>query len=247
MLKLTKPDGSPITQYQEWTRPKKEYQWKAGRSAMELAKSWFRNDHPQPPDELFSLLHSVPRLKNLQITSGCPELVTPLPERGEGRNHDLALKGQTDKESVTITIEAKADEPFGNDTVLEYYTKAIKRRINGTSTRAPERIEQLLSMVEPDITVQESKWKGVRYQLLTALCGTILQAKIDKSDLAILIVHEFKTNETSEDKHATNHSDLEHFLSVLSGNNMTLETFKMYGAYHFDGVDFMVGKVITSQ
>lgn len=155
MLKLTKPDGSPITQYQEWTRPKKEYQWKAGRSAMELARSWFRNDHPQPPDELLSLLHSIPRLNKLQLIMGYPELVTPLPERGEGRNHDLALIGHTDKESVTITIEAKADEPFGNDSVLEYYFKAINRRKNGISTRVPERINQLLSMVDPNVPIQD--------------------------------------------------------------------------------------------
>jgi hypothetical protein len=69
MLKLTKPDGSAIAQYQEWTPPKQKIHWKAGRSAMELARSCFRdnNDHPQPPDELLSLLHSSTRLKDLQF------------------------------------------------------------------------------------------------------------------------------------------------------------------------------------
>lgn len=188
MLRLSTPQGSPITCYQEWTKPKKDYQWKAGRSAMELARSWFRHAHPSPPDELISLLHSSTRLQSIQLTSGIPELVTPLPERGEGRNHDLALVGNTDTEQVTITIEAKADEPFGNDTILEYWYKAIKKRGAGTPTRVPERIEQLLAMVDPSgVPVSESKWKNIRYQLLTALCGTILQAKIDDSALAVLV------------------------------------------------------------
>lgn len=77
------------------------------------------------------------------------------------------------------------------------------------------------------------------------MCGTILQAKKDNSTLGVLVIHEFKTNETSTDNHAANHSNLEHFISVLSGNNMIIEAFRMYGVYHFDGVDFMVGKTIT--
>ena len=149
-MKLNKPDNTPITKYEEWTRPKKEYQWKAGRSAMELARSWFRSNELQPPQELLQTLHSSTRLQNLQFSTGIPEQVTSLPERGEGRNHDLALLGSTDDETITVTIEAKADEPFGSDTILEYYNKAIKRRNKETPTRVQERIEQLLHMVDPD-------------------------------------------------------------------------------------------------
>ncbi len=246
MLTLTTPNGTPITSYQEWTKPKKDYQWKAGRSAMELARSWFRNDILSPPDELISLLHSSTRLKDLQFTSGIPEQVTPLPERGEGRNHDLALIGNTNNEQVTITIEAKADEPFGSDTILEYYTKAIKRSNNGISTKVPERIEQLLAMVDPDIPVANSKWKDVRYQLLTALCGTILQGQTDGSSLAILVIHEFKTEFTGAHKHAQNHSDLEAFLGVLSAGTVRMEADRMYDGFNIGGVDFMIGKVVTN-
>lgn len=55
---LTRPDGTPITTWEEWTRPKMAYHWKEGRSAMELSKSWFKNDALSPPQELSSLLHS---------------------------------------------------------------------------------------------------------------------------------------------------------------------------------------------
>ena len=245
MIHLKNPSGSPITCYQEWTRPKKSYQWKAGRSAMELARSWFRNDHPSPPDELLSLLHSSTRLNNIQIISGIPEQVTPLPERGEGRNHDLALIGKTDNEQVTVTIEAKADEPFGNDTILEYYTKAIRRRESGTPTRVPERIKQLLDMVDPNVPVKESKWKDIRYQLLTALCGTILQAKIDGSDLAVLIIHEFQSTETDKEKQTKNHHDLERFMGILSGKDIDLVSCRLYDGFHVDSIDLMIGKMVT--
>ena len=116
-LTLSRPDGTPITHWQMWTRPKKEYQWEPERSAMELAKAWFRQSETSPPEELSQLLHSSERLTTLKLLRGIPERVTSLPERGEGRNHDLWLLGWTKQEQVTICIEAKADEPFGNETV----------------------------------------------------------------------------------------------------------------------------------
>jgi len=162
---LIRPDGSPITCWQEWTRPKKEYQWKSRRSAMELSEPWFRNEYSSPPLELLSLFRSNARFDGLRFITGTPELVTLLPERGEGRNHDLALKGCIIDESVTMCIEAKADEPFGNASVVEYWRSAINRREKGVSTRAPERIEALLSMVDPvSRSVAESPWRNIRYQ-----------------------------------------------------------------------------------
>lgn len=245
MLKLITPKGTPITHYQEWTRPKKKYQWKAGRSAMELARSWFRHGQAEPPDELLSLLRSSTRLHNIQINTGIPELVTPLPERGEGRNHDLALIAHTPTEQVTITIEAKADEPFGSDTILEYYTKAIKKRDSGTPTRVPERIEQLMALVAPGVSIYKSQWGEVRYQLLTALCGTILQAQADDSTLAILVVHEFQSDETNREKQAENHKEFELLTSLLLGNYLKMQPGKLYDGIQVDGKEVMVGKITT--
>ena len=146
MLELTRPDGKLIESLEDWTRPKRDYHWKKGRSAMELAKSWFREERLSPPSEFIALLLSEPRLQELKLLRGTPELVTALPERGEGRNHDLALVGQTPQESVTICVEAKADEPFGSETVRQYWERAMRRRNLGNSTRAPERIQALLGM-----------------------------------------------------------------------------------------------------
>jgi hypothetical protein len=36
-----------------------------------------------------------------------PECVTALPERGEGRNHDLVMVGKSKKAQVTVCVEAK--------------------------------------------------------------------------------------------------------------------------------------------
>lgn len=216
MLKLTCPDGTPITRWEEWTRPKRDYQWKAGRSAMELAKSWFRTGTPAPPQELLDWLNSHDRTKGIRFVCGTPEKVTRLPEKGEGRNHDLALIGHTDVEQVTVCIEAKADEPFGSDSVLDYYNKALRKRTSGIVTRAPERIAALLSMIDPEgVSIYESRWKNVRYQLITALCGTILQTIEDRSSLGVLVIHEFRTSLTDDKKVQDNHQEFGKFFRNL--------------------------------
>jgi hypothetical protein len=39
---LRNASGVPITRSEDWARPKKEFHWKEERSAMELARAWFR-------------------------------------------------------------------------------------------------------------------------------------------------------------------------------------------------------------
>ena len=121
---LLRPDGAPINKWEEWTRPKRDYQWKAGRSAMELARSWFKDGNICAPKEWIELLSSHKRLSGFDFTKGVPELVTILPERGEGRNHDLSIQGKTSNENFTLCIEAKEGEPFGSQFVVEYYVSA---------------------------------------------------------------------------------------------------------------------------
>ena len=119
---------------------------------MELALAWFPGDVLTVPHEIKVALLSHLRLDGLKLIQAVPELVTPLPERGEGRNHDLWILGKTPRESITICVEAKADEPFGNYTVAGYRKAALRRRRSGIKTRAPERIDALLQIVGGDLS-----------------------------------------------------------------------------------------------
>ena len=240
-LTLTRPNGTPITCWQGWTRPKKEVQWAPERSAMELAQAWFRQSKPAPPEELSQLLHSSERLADLQLLCGIPERVTSLPERGEGRNHDLWLLGRTRREQVTICIEAKADESFGNDTIAEYRQSAMKRRESGIATRVPERIASLLSRVPRE----DSQWDNVRYQLLAAICGTAIQAQRDGSALAVFVVHEFHTRKTSIDKINANAEDLAVFMATITGSHRSIVPGMLYGPVTVDGMSCFIGKTVT--
>ncbi|WP_435051295.1 DUF6946 family protein [Desulfosalsimonas propionicica] len=231
-------DGRHLHSWAEWPRPKRDYQWKEGRSAMELAKAWFPDDAPAVPPEIENILLSKPRLEDLQLIEAVPELVTGLPERGEGRNHDLWIIGRTRLEQVTICIEAKADEPFGNDTVSGYRNRQCRRREQGEHTKAPERIDALLEMVGGEL----SNWGEVRYQLLAGFCGTILQAKKDLSELAVFIVHEFQTDLTTADRLQENSADFELFLRIIGTDKPAIGMLSDPVAVK--GVECLIGKAI---
>jgi hypothetical protein len=246
-MKLQQPNGKEIASWEQWTQPKQAIHWKAGRSAMELAKAWFRDGKLSVPVEIADLLASHSRMQGLKIEKGVPELVTPLPERGEGRNHDLALIGHTGNEQVTICIEAKADEPYGNDTVGEYFRTALEKKAGKKRTRASDRIAQLLTMVGLDIgELFACPWSAVRYQLLTAICGTAIQAKLDGSVCAAFVVHEFHTASTQPNRIEKNEQAYNGFLKAMLGKeNPCTEAGQLQGPCKVNGMDCYIGKAVA--
>jgi hypothetical protein len=101
-------------------------------------------------------------------------------------------------------------------------------------------------MVDSDATVSNSKWRHTRYQLLTAVCGAILQTQIEGSSFAVLVVHEFITDATDKNKQLQNYIELQKLLCVLSGGSVNdVESGVMYSGFNFDGMDLMIGKIIT--
>ena len=85
---------------------------------------------------------------------------------------------------------------------------------NPSAERA--RIEALVSMVFGSGTRPDAKpWSLLRYQLLTAVAGTAIEAAHRKSDTAVLIIHEFITHSADPAKVADNGRDLSDFVSVL--------------------------------
>ena len=211
---ITDKTCDPITDWRAWTRPKRDYHWRAGRSAMELARAWFVSPVPVCPTEIASLLDSHPGTAGVTLTKGIPEHVTSLPERGEGRNHDLLLLGHVGPGSIVISIEAKVDEPFG-ETIGAYWRRTTR---TARSTRAPQRIEALLTMVfgtaaRPDT----APWDGLRYQLLTAVAGTAIEASSRQAAVAAVLIHEFHTEKLNREKADVNARDFQGFVSALVG------------------------------
>ena len=219
--------GYPIRDFNDWEkngmRPERTLQqFVSGRSAYELAVLYTSNGNPTVPAVLRLILDSHDDIKGVVIEKGKVELETPLPCSPRGnRCHDVAFDGSLPSCDLFISIEGKADEPFG-DTVENELQKALRR----PATEFPQRLEwltQSLLGIPAFIDSQNKQLnpaiKSTGYQLFAGLAATLLEAKDRGARKAIFIVHEFRTRKTNDAKLLTNAENLELFLRLVLGSN----------------------------
>lgn len=229
--------------------PKKRKQhWKDGRSAKELAKAWFRMGDPNVPEEIEALFKSHPLTNNLVIEEGIPEVVTKLDEfRGGHRNHDMILLGKTGKNCTLVGIEAKADEGFGK--VIQ--DKMVEGSKNPHSN-VPNRIKCLSNSVfgRP---IDEELGK-LRYQLLYAFAGTLIEAKKRNKTQAVFVIYEFVSSKLDQKKVKENDDDFKSFIKTFPElKGASIEAGKLFGPIQVPGGKFvpgdipvLIGKVTTN-
>ncbi len=199
--------GELIASLDDWLRyapPKKrEKHWSPGRSALELARAWLNDGcRPVVPAEILELLESDPRTASFEAQLAIPELVTRLDAfGGEHRNHDLVVVGSAAGGRTSLAIEGKADEAFGSATVLGYLVASERRererirRGYGRPSNVPARIDQLCRSLfgpPPDgFDRVHPLARPLRYQLIAALAGALIEAEARACQQVALIVHEF--------------------------------------------------------
>lgn len=252
--KLQNRQGATIADWRDWTPPKDPNHWKAGRSAMELARAWFTSRSPQCPAEIEALLATNSITSPVQFLDGVPEAITGLPGGGGGRNHDLLLKGEINGQKVIASIEGKADERFGNSTVKAAWNRA---RASIKPTKVDKRIENLLEMIfgtqaRPD----QAPWNDLRYQLLTGVAATAIEASrystIGQPAVGLFLVHEFHTHFVTKQNIQANAADYAHFAATLLNiSASTIQEGQMYGPQivgpnHFltIPVEIFIGKAV---
>jgi hypothetical protein len=102
-----------------------------------------------------------------------------------------------------ITIEAKADEPLGN---------RIGEELQHASVNKLHRISTMLNCLFPG---GFRNYEQLRYQLLTASVGTLLEARKRNASKALLLVLVFRTNGRVEaGKLEENAGDIRAFLQA---------------------------------
>jgi hypothetical protein len=180
--------------------------WKDGRSAKETAKYWLHTI----PSEFKELLKPL----NLNYMICSPEFISKFDNYGgNDRNNDLLIISEKKtKEKVVISIESKVDEEFG-DTVSKTIIEANKRIHRNPNSKGLLRIEDLRKTL---FGCEKDDQLPIRYQLLTAIAGTLAEAKQQGSKTAIFIVQTFVSSEINNKKHFENQNDLNRFLNLIS-------------------------------
>lgn len=213
-------------------------QWADGRSAKELAKAWFPvPGDPNVPAELQNLLDSCDGTRGIFLESGEPERVTDFDTcGGEGRNADLVLWGRGPKGDAVISVEAKADEPFG-EIAGEYVRGASARN---PRSRVPERFGFLCRGVL-GIDSSHPQACALRYQLLTAVAGALAEARLYGAETVVVIIHEF-VGATDPSKVSANAADLNRFVVGLSGGRtQAIRPGEMAGPFTVPGNEHFAG------
>ena len=173
---------------------------------------------PCVPPELTALLGSSAQLSSLVIDKARPEYRVHFDDLpGEPRNTDLVAIGASGAARIAISVEAKADETFG-ELVNDMLSNSATAIGNEKWTNVPQRIQQLARALLP-ANVDEMALPALgelRYQLLTAAGGALAFAKEANAAIAVLVIHEFVGAATRDNKVAANGADLDRFIQRIS-------------------------------
>ena len=116
-----------------------------------------------------------------------------------------------------LAVEAKADETFG-PTVGDALAAAIARQTANPRSNGVRRIEQLAATLFPSELAGQVALLDLGYQLLTATAGALCEAQRRGASRTVLLIHEFVTVETEDEKHAANKRDLDGLVRRLGGD-----------------------------
>lgn len=239
--------GIPLTSLSEWERhagPKSPNQWVDGRSAKEVARAWLEREGTGLPLEVSSALIDHDAFGPVLKWEAEPEAKLPFDDfSGEPRNSDLVVYAEDSHGSYVIAVEAKADEPFG-ETVADTLASAVERCLENNRSRGVTRVEQLATALLGPRQAGDPGLKDLRYQLLTACAGAVCEAERRGCARVLMLIHEFVTDKTSDDKHARNAVDLDAFARRLSHGSVTsVRTGAIHGPFLVPGAPLLTASV----
>lgn len=172
-----------------------EKHWRRGYSARSTAHCWEAADGFPP--EIRRALTSEPTFSEIEPLVILPEHQVPLAGGSRPSQNDVWVLARLPDGLVSITVEAKASEPFG-PTLDEWDPES-----------SPGKTTRLASLCE--ILGLDSDPPGdLRYQLLHRTASALIEAERFHASYAVMLVHAFNAPEESV-------ADFHHFVEVLGG------------------------------
>lgn len=231
--------GRNITTLAEWeihAGPKRTDQWVDGRSAKEVARAWLQDGSHKLPFEVAQALTEHSLFGPVESWTAEPEARLPFDNfSGEPRNSDLVVHAKDSHGPYLIAVEAKADEPFG-ETIAEALASALERLLVNERSKGVIRIQQLAQ------ALIGARVEGDPAVLLTACAGAICEAERRGYSRALLLIQEFVTKKTDDDRHAANSVALGTFVKRLShGATAEIRSGSIYGPFSVPGTPLFEG------
>ena len=152
-----------------------------------------------------------------------------------------------------IAVEAKADETFGK-TLEDTLKEARKRKAETPGSKGVDRLKQLAAAILGVPGDRLPEVGKLRYQLLTASAAALAEAQRESVRRAVVIIHEFVTGKTTDERHHENAEDLNAFVGGLpDGVVTTVEEGTVQGPFELPGhplfhspIPFYIGKAVRN-
>jgi hypothetical protein len=156
-----------------------EKHWKKGYSAYELAHCWENASNlPSCVEKIFKQ-SQLPLFNNVEVLYGFPEYKVPLPGGNASSANDLYVLTKSNNELLTIMVEGKVSEPFG-ETVESWLG-------DNPSDGKRKRLEYLLNL----LGLNKQSVLNKRYQLLHRTASALLEASNVNAKNTLMLVHTF--------------------------------------------------------
>jgi len=174
--------GEPVQTQEDWRALIGERNWQPGRSAERLANAWLAADGFPPA--VSNALQRTEEFRDVRFDQGVVEHQCDLPGRGPASSTDLMVHAMCpDSRKVSIAVEGKVDEPFG-----ELTAEWLQR--GRDENAAANRVARLTGLRERFGLTQEAV-EPLRYQLLHRTYAAVADAKQHGHPLAMLLIHSF--------------------------------------------------------
>lgn len=186
--------GRALVTLADWQALHPERHWKAGYSAMELARSW-REAAGFPP-AVANALRKGP-FEDLAFVRGIAECRTPVPGAGRPSHTDLMVEARdAGGQGVAIAVEGKVNESFGP------LVGAWRTKVDDTRS-AENKAERLAGLCDGlQLSVDDPATDRLRYQLLHRTWAALSHAESMGASRSVLLVHSFATGPDADNRAA---------------------------------------------
>jgi hypothetical protein len=172
----------PTSSFADWKKllAKPDLHWKAGFSAMTLARAWEEAKDSGFPAEIAALLKTAARSDwdDPTLLLAIPEYRVPLPGGARASQTDLMALARTDKGLIAIAVEGKVDESLG---------PTVEQKREEESPGVDARIKYLCET----LGISNDCPGTIRYQLLHRTVSAIQIAREFFAESAVMIIHSF--------------------------------------------------------
>jgi hypothetical protein len=161
---------------------------KTGHSAKALAYCWQEaNDFPECVRKVFKK-SGIGLFQNIELLLAFPEYKVVLPGGVRPSQNDIFILGRGNNQLVSMMVEGKVSEPFG-ETIAEW-----------RKDKSEDKDIRLRFLLEKLGLKENEQIDTIRYQLLHRTASAIIEAKKFNAENTLMLVHSFSpSNQGFED------------------------------------------------